>query len=152
MRVGDLNCCGASLTSGDAALSLDGITVNGDLLLSNGFNCLGEIRLPGAHVLGNLECISATIGNLICHNMTIDGEFHVGRYRQYGSGAVEPCWGKGQGSARPEEQLAFLGNLELEGLTYEQLTVHEDPGKVPPPSGNSPRSGTRESFQIIISG
>ena len=48
--------------------------MNGDLSLSQGFTCLGTIRLPGAHIFGNLECIEATIGTFIGHNMKVDGD------------------------------------------------------------------------------
>lgn len=148
-RMVNLNCCGATLAAGDASLSLDGITVYGDLLLSNGFSCLGEIRLPGAQVFGNLECIGAMVGSLICHNMTIHGDFmwvNIGNADQARLSlvGVKVKTLRDQKSSWPS-----AGNLELEGLTYEHLTVHDDAGTVPAPKGElTPRLAFSTSDRI----
>jgi hypothetical protein len=65
---GELNLVGARLTgNGGPALIADGLQVNGDLLMSDGFVAEGArdgvIRLLGARIAGNLSCDEAHIHN-----------------------------------------------------------------------------------------
>ncbi len=41
-------------------ISADGLTVNGDVNLRNGFHARGEVRLLGARIRGNLSCTGGT--------------------------------------------------------------------------------------------
>jgi hypothetical protein len=66
---GILACSGAKLTNpSGAALSGDGLTVDGDVLLDDGFTATGAggtgaVRLPGAHIGGPLNCRGAKLTN-----------------------------------------------------------------------------------------
>lgn len=45
------------------ALTADGIAVNGDVHLDEGFSAEGEVRLLGARIAGNLDCSGARFSN-----------------------------------------------------------------------------------------
>lgn len=134
-RMGDLDCTGATFAERDGSFSLDGATINGDLTLSSNFNCPGEVRLPGSHILGNLECIDATIGSLICHNMIVDGDLMWTDIRNAAKARLSLVGVKVKGFRDQKSTWPSAGNLELEGLVYEQLTVHEEQGNLPTPKG-----------------
>jgi hypothetical protein len=80
---GLLSCSGARITATDEvgnALIADRITVDGGVFLNDGFLAAGAVRLPGAHIAGDLSCsgarITATdkVGNaLIADRITVDG-------------------------------------------------------------------------------
>jgi hypothetical protein len=68
---GDLDCSGGAFTnppqkdvarSGEA-LNADGINVEGDVFLSNGFAANGEVRLLGAQIGSGLHCDAGTFKN-----------------------------------------------------------------------------------------
>ena len=134
-RVGDLNCCGAVFSDSNALFSLDGITVNGDLSLSDGFSCRGEIRLPGAHILGNVECINAEFGSVTCHNMIVDADLMWVDIKNISQSRLSLVGVKVKGFRDQKASWPKLGNLDLEGFVYEQLTVHEDPTSSQMPKG-----------------
>jgi hypothetical protein len=137
-QMGELDCSGAILANRDGSLSLDGVTINGDLTMSHGFTCPGEIRLPGAHILGNVECIGATIGSLICHNMTVDADFMWIDIVNAATARLSLVGVKVKSFRDQKSTWPQPGNLELEGLVYEQLTVHEETAKGVTPIGELP--------------
>ncbi|HEX4019922.1 MAG TPA: hypothetical protein VHX63_02160 [Acidobacteriaceae bacterium] len=148
-RMGELDCSGAVLASCDGSLSLDGVTINGDLTMSNGFNCPGEVRLPGAHIQGNLECIGATIGSLICHNMTVDGDFMWIDILNAATARLSLVGVKVKSFRDQKSTWPQPGNLELEGLVYELLTVHEDSASGVAPKGElTPRKAFNATDRI----
>ena len=84
-----LNCRGgAQLTGHDQdgnALVADGMTVS-DVFLGEGFTAAGAVRLPGAHITGQLSCRGAQLtgtdrnGNaLAAEGMTVDGDMLLDR-------------------------------------------------------------------------
>ncbi|MCP2164592.1 hypothetical protein [Goodfellowiella coeruleoviolacea] len=61
---GDLDLTGATLINphGDrTALALDRATINGDLFADKGFTATGQVRLPSAHIGGDLVLVGATL-------------------------------------------------------------------------------------------
>jgi hypothetical protein len=95
---GDLVCTGARLENpnGDA-LSTDGMAVEGDVFLDQGFHAIGEVRLLGTHIKGQLNCTGARFDNpngdaLSTDGMTVEGDvfldqgFHaIGEVRLVGT-------------------------------------------------------------------
>ncbi len=61
---GNFECGAATLENpGGNALSADGITVTGSVILDGGFAAKGEVRLVGATIGGELSCHAATFEN-----------------------------------------------------------------------------------------
>ena len=72
---GDLDCTGGefSKSSGDDALSADGVQVKGDTLLRNDFKAEGAVRLLGATIGGNLDCTSGKFSGSAGYALSADG-------------------------------------------------------------------------------
>jgi hypothetical protein len=82
---GSLSCRGARLENpnGDA-LSADGMTVEGDVFLDEGFHATGAVRLLGARIGGQLSCTGARLENpngdaLNTAGMTVEGDVFLDR-------------------------------------------------------------------------
>ena len=68
---GNLDCTGGILKNlpqkdspgSGIALIADGMNVTGSVFLRNGFVAEGEVRLPGAHIGGQLDCTDGTFKN-----------------------------------------------------------------------------------------
>jgi hypothetical protein len=68
---GNLDCLGGTfknplkekVNSSGKALSADGIRVTGGVFLKNSFSAEGEVRLLGAQIGGNLDCLGGTFKN-----------------------------------------------------------------------------------------
>jgi hypothetical protein len=85
---GQLNCLGAQLTNDTGpALSADGLTVDGSITLANGCTATGRgekgaVRLTGAHIGGQLNCLRAQLTNvtgpaLSADRLTVDGSISL---------------------------------------------------------------------------
>jgi hypothetical protein len=81
------------------ALSADRVNVKGDVYLSDGFNAEGRVRLPGAHVGGDLHC----------HR----GEFKAAELDLRGA-SVGSLWDM-------ESSWPGPGNLYLDGFVYGRI-------------------------------
>ena len=68
-RIGrDLDCTGGNfrIPKGDPegiAFGIDRAKIEGSLLLNGGFSAMGEARLPGAKIGGNLDCMGGTFNS-----------------------------------------------------------------------------------------
>lgn len=67
---GDLTCTGGTFSNVaqdgyplNRALSADRMVVKGGIFLNGGFTAMGEVRLPGAQIGGNLACSGGTFTN-----------------------------------------------------------------------------------------
>ena len=94
---GQLNCTGATLTNDTGpALYADGLTVDQGVFFEGGFKAtgcgeMGAVRLPGAHIGGNLECTGATLINdtgpaLAADGMVVGHVFLNGGFKATGGG------------------------------------------------------------------
>ena len=80
------------------ALFADGLRVDQDMFMRGGFRATGSgddgaIRLPGAHIGGNLDCIGAKLRNdsgpaLNADNLDVDQNMLLGGFRATGSGSA----------------------------------------------------------------
>jgi hypothetical protein len=72
---GNLDLRRAELTgnkSDAVALRADGLSVSGNILLSDGFVAEGEIRLDGCKIQGNLDCTGASLTNKNGYSLSAD--------------------------------------------------------------------------------
>ena len=128
---GSLSCRGARLENpnGDA-LSADGMTVEGDVFLNQGFHATGAVWLLGAHIRGSLSCRGARLENpngdalraersTVEESVFLDGlELNGGLNFQYARLGVivddEGSW--------PQR-----GRLRIDGLEYEGFAGDRTP-------------------------
>ena len=121
---GSLDCEGATLSNPDGdALSADGLTVDGNLLLT-GATVTGEVRLPGARIGGQMVCGEATLSNpggraLSADGLTVDGNLLLTGATVTGEVSLS--------GARIGDQLvcesATLSNSGGRALSADRLTV-----------------------------
>ena len=96
---GNLDCTGGMFKNppqkdspgSGTALIADGMNVTGSVFLRNKFIAEGEVRLPGAHIGGQLDCTDGTFKNapqkdipdsgraLSADGLEVGGEVHLGR-------------------------------------------------------------------------
>lgn len=91
-------------------LFADGAVINGNVLLSKGFRCRGEVCLNGSLISRNLDCTGATLVNPIGYSIsaagtTING--HVLMCRQY--------WGDDDPTQTQDMIFCSVGAIRLEG-------------------------------------
>ena len=70
---------------GDEALKADGLVVNDDVFLRNGFSATGVVNLSGAQIGGDLECAGGTFtGNVFMENAEIKNSLVWGQVGGFG--------------------------------------------------------------------
>jgi hypothetical protein len=138
-----LQCDGARLRNDTGpALHADGLQVDQNVHLSGGFDAVGAgddgaVRLPGAHIHGQLDCTDATIRNdtgpaLVADGLQVDQDvFLSGGFEAVGAGSDVTLR---LSQARIGGELEFAparldhttdpqARLALDGLTYAGLPV-----------------------------
>jgi len=124
---GQLMCSGAKLAGDGRALVLDGAEIQGSVYLDKGLDAAGAISLAGSKIAGDLAFSGARIATVYCANMDLLRDL---------------IW---QGIEKSDQTRLFLGGarmrnlrddraswpnkgeVDLDGLTYEELTLHEPP-------------------------
>lgn len=119
-----IDLSGATLTEADIAITLEEATVRGTVFICNGFESFGRVVAHGAQIGGNLVCDGSKLALLYCANMTLKGDLLWTGIRDAKS--TELCLnGATIESLRDErESWPGPGGLHLDGLTYEELTLH----------------------------
>lgn len=122
---GDLSCAGAKLKAKDCALSTEGAHIGGAVFFNRGFEAEGRIRLLGVEIQGNLDFSSSSMRELSCLNMQLHGDL-IWRAIQ----TPEKTWldlsGAKVKNLRDERACwPSKKNLILDGLEYEELTLHK---------------------------
>jgi hypothetical protein len=126
---GNLECTGARLENPNGnALSADGMTVEGDVFLRQGFHATGEVRLLGAHIKGQLICTGARLENpngdaLSADGMTVEGGVFL-RQGFHATGAVRLLGARIGGNL--ECIGARLENPNGDALSADGMTVEGD--------------------------
>jgi sRNA-binding regulator protein Hfq len=119
-----IDLSGATLTDAESAVSLQEASVRGTISMCDGFSSVGRVELPSSYIQGNLVCDNCKLGALYCANMTLKGDLQW-------TGIQEPektsLWLNGATikTLRDErESWPKPGRLHLDGLRYEELTLH----------------------------
>lgn len=118
---GCLHPQGRSLsTLTDVSLMADRLKVDGDMACKRGFRACGEVRLPGAHIAGQLVFNEAKLSRgLTADGLKVDGDmFCKGGFRARGEVRLP--------GAHIIGQLVFNRATLHQGLTADGLMVDED--------------------------
>jgi hypothetical protein len=125
VRIGNsLDCSGAILTGAVTAILLEEATVVGSVAICDGFNSFGRVELQSAHVRGNLACDGAALLALYCANMKLDGDL---LWTSIQNPKKTSLWLNGASIKNirdDRESWPEPGGLHLDGLTYQELTLH----------------------------
>ncbi|MCK9396210.1 MAG: hypothetical protein M0Q44_11535 [Methylobacter sp.] len=126
---GSLDCSnavfnGARSGEKDVALACDRAAIKGGVFLRNGFTATGSVRLSGAQIGGNLECMKATLDGmdgyaLQAEGVTVVGKFHFNNMRSI-KGTVSFSSAK-VGGLIDDNQSWTMGELILDGFIYDKL-------------------------------
>lgn len=119
-----IDLSGATLTEAAIAVILQEATVQGTISICEGFASLGWVDVQSAQIGGNLVCDDCKLSLLYCANMTLKGDLQWTGIRDAKSTSL--CLnGATVKSLRDErESWPSPGGLRLDGLTYEELTLH----------------------------
>lgn len=126
---GSLDCSnavfnGARFGKKDVALTCDRAVIKGGVFLKNGFTATGSVRLLGAQIGGNMECVDATLDGmdgyaLQAEGVTVGGAFHFNNMRSI-KGTVSLSSAK-VGRLIDDNQSWAMGELILDGFIYDKL-------------------------------
>ena len=122
---GQLICSGAKLKAKGVALNADSMKIGNSIFLTDNFETEGAILLHVSEIGGNLLFQGAKVAKVICQNTVIKGDMYW-QYIEKSKDIYLNLIGARVKNLRddkkswPEE-----GNLELDGLVYEELTLNE---------------------------
>ncbi|MGB6134315.1 MAG: hypothetical protein WBG54_21245 [Acidobacteriaceae bacterium] len=119
-----IDLSGAALTGAVSAVFLQEANVRGTISFCDGFASFGRVEVQSAHVGGNLVFDGCKLAALYCANLTLKGDLQWTGIQDARSTSL---WLNGATikSLRDErESWPGPGNLHLDGLQYEELTLH----------------------------
>lgn len=119
-----IDLSGAMLTEAAIAVILQEASVGGTISICEDFASFGGVDVKSAQIGGNLVCDECKLPFLYCANMTLKGDLQWTGIRDAHSTRL---WLNGATikSLRDErESWPSQGGLHLDGLTYEELTLH----------------------------
>jgi hypothetical protein len=87
-------------------LFADGLAVDGHLLMSNGFEAFGEVRLNGSQIHRNLDCAGATLHTARGYSLSAAGAYIKGSVH------LKRAWNT---DVDPAARFSSVGTLRLEG-------------------------------------
>lgn len=126
---GNLSCSGATFSSSGDALSLERVHVGGGAYFDKGFACLGTVGLAGATIGGDLAFFGAFAASVVCKNTEVHGDFIWQGIMQPQRACLELIGARVKNLRDDRASWPAADNLLLDGLVYEDLTLHQPPGE-----------------------
>jgi predicted acyltransferase (DUF342 family) len=120
----ELNCTGAKLKAKGVALSVDGAQIGGSVFLIDDFMSNGKIRLIGAEIGRDLAIVSAKVAAVSCKNIVITGDLLWQRIEKSKDTYLNLIGAKVKNLRDDRISWPGEGNLDIDGLVYEELTLH----------------------------
>jgi len=127
---GILSCSGAKLkvTEGDA-LFADCAVVGANVSLDKGFESSGTIRLLGARIGGELAFIAAKTAVVGCKDLRLSGDMWWTGIQEPQEALLDLTGASLKNLRDDRESWPAPGRLILDGLAFEELTLHERPSE-----------------------
>jgi hypothetical protein len=122
---GQLNCKGAKLMAAGNALTADGAEIGGGVFLDEGFESAGKIRMVGATIGGDLTFRVAKVAEVSCQNATVKGDLIWQGIEQSERTHVNLAGARVRNLRDDLKSWPTAGCLNLDGLVYEELTLHD---------------------------
>jgi hypothetical protein len=123
---GQLVCTGAKLKAQGNALILENAKIGSDVFLTDGFESEGAIRLHGAEIGGDLLIRCAKVAGVRCQNTVVKGDLAWQRIEKSNDIYLNLIGARVKNLRDEQASWPNEGNLDLDGLVYEELTLHED--------------------------
>jgi hypothetical protein len=127
---GILSCSGAKLkvTMGDA-LFADCAEIGANVCLNKGFESSGTIRLLATRIGGELAFIGAKTTTVGCKDMRLSGDMWWMGIQESGDAVLDLTGASLKNLRDDRESWPVPGRLILDGLTFEEVTLHERPSQ-----------------------
>jgi hypothetical protein len=123
---GDLDCVSAKLrVKKGIALNADSAEIGGYVFLSKGFESDGTILLLGAQIGRDLEFQGAKVAEVVCQNTVVTGDLFWQRIEKSEKTFLNLIGARVKNLRDDRISWPDEGNLILDGLVYEELTLHE---------------------------
>jgi hypothetical protein len=130
---GALDCTGAKLRAKDIALSAEDARIGGGVFLNGGldsegivpFESVGAICLLGVEVGSNLMIRGAKVGTVDCQGAVTKSDLIWQRIEKSDETTLNLAGARVKNLRDDHESWLEEGNLDLDGLVYEELTLHE---------------------------
>jgi hypothetical protein len=127
---GILSCSGAKLkvTMGDA-LFADCAEIGANVCLDKGFESSGTIRLLATRIGGELTFIGAKTTTVGCKDMRLSGDMWWMGIQESGEAVLDLTGASLKNLRDDRGSWPAPGRLILDGLTFEEVTLHERPSQ-----------------------
>jgi hypothetical protein len=123
-----LDCSGARLEAKEGdALSADGAEIGGNVSLTKGFTAVCTIILRSARIGGDLRFYGAEVAEVNCMNLRISGDLLWMGIRKSGKTILRLTGAELKNLREDQASRPDADNLVLDGLVYEELSLHERP-------------------------
>ena len=124
---GQLRCSGAKLATEGNALVMDGAEIQGTVYFDKGLDTGGAISMAGSKIAGDLAFSGARIATVYCANMQLLCDLIWLRIQE--SDQTRLFLGGARVRNLRDDRLSWpnQGEIDLVGLTYEELTLHDPP-------------------------
>jgi hypothetical protein len=127
---GDLDCSGGHFENPflvgsvdiSKSLAADGVAITGNAFLRDGFTAVGEVRLLGAQIGGNLECSGGKLRALNTQGAKIGRHLFLQKLQAPKSGTWDLTNATSDALLDDEESWPAKGNLYLDGFVYGRIS------------------------------
>jgi hypothetical protein len=121
---GALNCTGAKLKAKENSLIADGARIRGGVFLTGNSEFKGRIRLTSAEIGGTLVIRGAKIAEVVGLNTIVTGDLVWQRIGNPGEARLDLRGAKIRNLRDDMESWPNRGKLDIDGMVYEELTLH----------------------------
>jgi hypothetical protein len=127
---GNLECMGATLRNppshiapgGYVSLGADAVTVGGSVMLRDGFNAEGNVRLVSAQINGDLDCSGGSFAKVNIHTAVIKGNFFWRHIHAPDNSKLDLTNATVGALGDEEASWPGRGNLLLDGFIYQRIS------------------------------
>ena len=135
--LGGVNCSSIVITASGRSLSFDRAVIQGSVFLC-GIKSSGDIRMSNAQIEHNLDCRGASLRVLYCQNLKIGGDLVWTSIRNAREAKLNLAAASIHKLRDDKESWPSPGNLTIDGLVYEELSLHPVSSQEQLATSNSP--------------
>jgi sRNA-binding regulator protein Hfq len=121
---GQLICSGAKLKAKGDALNADSMKIGNSVFLTDDFESDGAILLHVSEIGGNLLFQGAKVASVICQNAVVTGDLFWQRIEKSDKTILNLIGARVKNLRDDKKSWPQEGNLDLDGLVYEELSLH----------------------------